>query len=97
MKFNFYLGAAVSAWLLSVLVVATEISAPFKNLLKTLMFHHWVGKAVLVSLAFVAFGFILKDKKSLGSLSDENVAWYSALFNLAFIFLVFTVFYFIEQ
>ena len=34
-KFNFHFGAAASAWMLVILVIAAELAEPFKNLLKS--------------------------------------------------------------
>ena len=93
-KFNFYLGAAASAWLLTILIVVAELYEPFKNLLKSTVSHHWIGKAVLITVAFLAFGFALRDKSSVGNFSDENLAWYSMLGSLIVIFLFFVIEFF---
>lgn len=91
-KFNFYLGAAASSWLLAVLVIAAELSEPFKTLLKTIFTHHWIGKAVIITLAFIAFGFVLPEKKSRNQ--DKDVAWYSVLGSLIIIFLFYVIKFF---
>ena len=93
-KFNFYLGAAASAWLLAILVIASELSEQFKNLLTSAFGHHWVGKIVLVTLCFLVSGFALKDKKSAGNLSVDKFAWYSMLIILLVIFLFFVIEFF---
>ena len=85
-KFNFYLGAAASAWLLAILVIVAELAAPFKTLLQTLFGHHWIGKAVIVALVFVAAGFLVKEKKP-----HEKLAWYSAVGSMAVIFLFYVI------
>ena len=54
-KFNFYLGAAASAWLLTVLVVIAELVEPFKNFLKATFSHHWIGKTVMITFSFFIF------------------------------------------
>ncbi|MBS3068727.1 hypothetical protein J4450_08535 [Candidatus Micrarchaeota archaeon] len=87
MKFNFYNGATISAWLLAVLVIVAELVAPFKDALKNVFTHHWIGKVVLVFIAFFVFAFLFKDKKSLFGMSDEKAAWYSTLGSLAIILL----------
>ncbi len=92
-KFNFYLGAAASAWLLALLVIAAELSEPFKTLLKTAFGHHWVGKAVIIAIAFVAFGLLLKGKR-LGKYSDDSMGWYSVLGSLAVILLFYAIEFF---
>lgn len=93
-KFNFYLGAASSAWLLVALVVIAEIAEPFKNFLKGTFTHHWIGKAVLATIAFLLFGFLFKGKTSIGNIADEKLAWYSAIGSLLAIFLFFIVDFF---
>jgi len=90
-KFNFYLGAAASAWLLAILVIIAELVEPFKTLLKDIFMHHWIGKGVLITLAFLAVGFLLKNKTSLGKIPDDKLAWYSVLGSLIVIFLFFAV------
>lgn len=94
-KFNFYLGAAVSAWLLAILVIVAELAGPFKTLLKTTFSHHWIGKAVIITLAFILFGFLLKERNSIGKFSDDDVAWYSVLGSLIVIFLFYVIEFFI--
>lgn len=86
MRFNFSLGAAAGAWLLAIMVIAAELAAPFKALLQAAFGHHWIGKAVIVVLAFAAAGFLVKEKKS-----HEKLAWYSAVGGMAVIFLFYIV------
>lgn len=90
-KFNFYFGATMSAWLLAILVIVAELAEPFKNFLKTIFTHHWIGKAAIVILAFLIFGFLLKDKGSIGKVSDDKLAWFSAIGSLTIIFLFFVI------
>lgn len=93
-KFNFYLGAAASAWLLTVLVIAAELIEPLKNALKAAFTHHWIGKGVIITLAFIIFGYLLREKNSLWSMPDNKLAWYSVLSSLSIIFLFFVAEYF---
>lgn len=93
-KFNFYFGAAASALLLAILVIGAELIAPFKDWLKITFTHHWVGKAVAITLAFLAIGFLAKNQKSLANLSDEKIAWYSVIASLIAIFLFFAIEFF---
>ena len=93
--FNFYLGAAAAAWLLAVLVVAAELAKPFKELLKAVFLHHWIGKAVLMVLAFLLAGYFLRNRHSVGELSDERVGWYSVLGSLAIILLFYALEFFV--
>ena len=40
-KFNFYLGASASSWLLAILVISAELIVPFKNLHKHTRHCFW--------------------------------------------------------
>ncbi len=93
-KFNYYFGATASAWLLAILVIAAELFAPFKDFLKNMFSHHWIGKAILIILAFVVFGFLMKNKDSTGNISDDKLAWYSVLGSLLVILLFFMIEFF---
>lgn len=88
-KFNFYLGASVSAWLLTFLIIAAELSEPLKTSLKTAFSHHWIGKIVFVILAFFVFGYLLRKRNSIGKFSDSSIAWYSMLGGIAVVLLFF--------
>ncbi len=90
-RFNFYLAASVSAWLLAALVMASELVGPFKELLKALFTHHWVGKVLVVTAVFVVSGFLLSEKKSVGTFQAADAAWYSVLGSLGAIFLFFLI------
>ena len=93
-RFNLHLGASVSSWLLAALVIAAELSAPFKSALVAVFTHHWIAKFVLTALAFAVFGFLLKDRDSLAGIKDGKLAWYSVLGSLA-VMLAFYVFEFV--
>lgn len=93
-KFNFYLGIAVSSWLLTFLVIVAELLKPFKELLASIFTHHWIGKAVLITLAFIIFGFLFRDKNSLGKYSDNKLAWNSVIASLIIIFLFYIIEFF---
>ncbi len=90
-RFNLYIGEAASAWVLAISVVLAELIAPFKTFLQTTFTHHWVGKVVLVTLAFLLFGFLSKEKSS-----DEKTAWYSVIGSLSLILLFYLVIYLVE-
>ena len=86
MRFNYYLATAVSAWLLAALVIVSQLVPPFKNVLAAVFTHHWVAKAIIITAAFIAAGFV--DRKV-----SEKAAWYSMLGSLAAIGLFFVVEY----
>lgn len=86
MRFNYNLSTTVSSWLLAILVIGAQLVPTFKNLLKTVFTHHWVGKAVIVTIVFIAFGFVHRE-------TTEKTAWYSVLGSLAIIGLFFVVEY----
>jgi hypothetical protein len=91
MKFNFYLGSAISAWLLAAMVIASELFPPFKDLLKSIFTHHWIGKTVIVLLVFLAASWLMKDKKSLAGVKDKDAGFYSVVGSLAAILLFFII------
>ena len=90
-RFNFYLGAGTSALLLAIMVIAAELVGSFKTILKTTFTHHWIGKLVIITLAFIAIGLLYKDKNSIGRFSDESIGWYSVIGSIVLIFLFFIV------
>lgn len=94
-NFNFYLGASVASWLLTIMVIAAEMIEPFKSFLKSIFGHHWIGKAVIITLVFIVFGFLLKGRSSIGNFPNEKVAWYSMIGSLAAIFLFYLVDFFV--
>lgn len=94
-NFNYFLGTAVSSWLLAILVIASELSAPFKTILKDVFTHHWVAKAVLVTLAFVLAGFLFRGTTTIGKYSVEKAAWQSSIGSLVVILLFYIVEFFV--
>ncbi|HIG93401.1 TPA: hypothetical protein HA242_05035 [Candidatus Woesearchaeota archaeon] len=90
-RFNYSLGAAASAWLLAILVIVAELAEPFKTFLKDTFSHHWIGKAVIIFLAFALFGFLLRDKDAIRKIPAEKLAWYSLLGSLGVILLFFVI------
>ncbi len=84
-KFDLYLGATASALMLAVLVIAAELADPLKEILRTLFWHHWVGKGILVTLVFLSSGLIGGSRKY-SNYSNDSIAWYSVLGSLALIF-----------
>ena len=93
-KFNFYLGESASSLLLVILIIITEVSDSFKNLLKLIFIHHWIGKAVLMVLVFFIFGLIFR--RDIEKEADKKIAWYSVIVSLSIIFLFFVVLFFVE-
>lgn len=93
-KFNFYAGAFTSSLLLALLVIIAELAKPLKDFLASVFTHHWVGKAVLVTLAFVIAGFFYKKDEMFG-IENEKVSWYGTLGSFVAIFLFFVLHYFI--
>lgn len=86
-KFNYYLGATVSSWALAILVIAAELFPSFKDLLKGMFSHHWIGKAVITAVLFVIVSFLFRNRAPDDRASSETVAWYSVLGGLIIIFL----------
>ncbi len=93
-RFNYYLGASISSWLLVILIIWAELSAPFKEALKSMFSHHWLGKAVIIIVVFIIFGFLLKNKNKIGKYSDEKISWFSVLASLIIILLFYIIEFF---
>ncbi len=92
MKFNHYLGVTAASWLLAMLVIAAELYSPFKDILKATFGHHWIGKVVLVAAAFIAFGLLVKEKKTIWGQPANKFAWNSVRGSL----IVILLFYILE-
>lgn len=93
-KPNFFLGATASAWLLAIMVVVAELFGPFKDALKNIFGHHWIGKGIIVLVVFFAASFLLSQKKSVAGFSDKSLAWNSTVACLAVILLFFAAEFF---
>ena len=93
-RFNFFVGAAVAAVVLALLVVFAELIGPFKSFLATLFSHHWIGKAVIMPVAFLVAGFVAKEGKKDSVALAKNVTWYGCLGSLGAM-LVFYILYFV--
>lgn len=74
--------------MLTLLVLATELSTPFKKLLAQVFWHHWIAKAVITTLVFLIVSALSKK-----SAEGERTAWFSILANTVLIFLFFVVMY----
>lgn len=88
-KFNFYGGITSSVWLLFILIVGTELSADFKGILTSLLFHHWIAKALLTALIFLIVGIFFKDCSN-----DEKTAYWSTIAVSLLILIFFIALYF---
>ena len=89
-RFSFASGMTASSWLLAVLVIIAELIAPFKSFVTAIFSHHWIAKGVLITIAFLAVGFLFREKITKGS---EHIAWYSTLGSLIIIFLFYLIEY----
>ena len=97
-KFNVYAATTISSWLLFILVLAAELYAPFKLLLVSLLFHHWIAKGVIVALAFVGSGFFLKRKIVVNIITkhtEEQTAFHSVIAVLLLILLFYVIEFFV--
>lgn len=57
----------VSIWLIVLLTILTEISAPLKSFLVSLTGHHWPSKGIITLATFLLTYFILSRKEESGS------------------------------
>ena len=93
-KFNFYAGGFVASSLLTILVILAELSSSFKEVLTSIFTHHWIGKLIIITIAFVISGFAYKKNKIFGK-DIGKVSWYSVVWGLDIIFLFYVILYFI--
>ena len=93
-KFNFYLGATASSWLLAILIIAAELYGPFKNLLKSTFSHHWIGKGIWATILFVVvasgYYFIKKIDTSDSTTRFMRALAWTLIFGALTLFLFFT-------
>ena len=92
-KFNYYISTSAASLLLAILVIAAEFLAPFKSLLASIFSHHWLAKAIIITIVFILTGFYY-DKNKLFGKKIEHIAWYSTLLSISVIFLFFIIHYF---
>ncbi len=91
LKFNFFAGVTASSLLLTLMVIVAELYAPFKDILKAVFGHHWIGKVVIMAIVFFAVSYLYRDKK----FSEKN-AWYSAIISVSVILLFYIVNYMVS-
>jgi len=83
-KLNYFFAVTVTSWLLALMIITAEFYSPFKDLLKAVFTHHWIGKIAILIVVFLLVGFLFKEKQS-----SEKTAYYSAVGSLAVILLFF--------
>ena len=92
--FNFYNAAFFASSLLAILVITAELISPFKTFLATIFSHHWIGKAVIITITFLILGFVYK-KDSLFGVKSEVISWYTIIISFIVIFIFYLVQYLI--
>ena len=95
-KFNGYAGSFAASVALTILVLGSELLPVVKTALVTVFTHHWIGKAVLTSLAFLLVGFGYHKKKIFG-VRSESLSWYGILGSFFIIFVFFAIHYLIQS
>ena len=89
-KFNYFLSITVVSWLLTLMIIATDLSPPFKAFLTTYFSHHWIAKLIISIIVFLLVGFLIEKKQV-----SEKIAFYSVIASIA-IMLGFFIFEFIK-
>ena len=92
--FNLYNGISTASVALATMVIVAELVPPFKNWLAATFSHHWVGKAIIISVVFFLAAFAYKNEEISG-VSSEKLAWYATLGSLAAIIAFFVLHYFL--
>ena len=91
-KFNYYNAISSASVLLVILIISAEFIKPFKVFLASAFFHHWIGKAVIITLVFILVGFLYRETK-IFNIQDEKFAWNSTIISLVIILLFFIIHY----
>lgn len=72
--------AAISATItvvsIVIMTVVAELSPEFKDWLKGLFYHHWIGKGVISAVTYVV-GYGILSKMSLRVTVESSVKWLS--------------------
>lgn len=66
MKFNStaLMGSVVGVvWLIVAMTLLSEVSEPFKLFLAQFAGHHWIGKSIIATAAFVVFYLLLQKSE----------------------------------
>ena len=93
-KFNYYAGIFYSSIVLTLLIIIAEFVEPFKNLLKSTFYHHWIGKIVITIIVFILIGLFYK-KDPLLEKSPDKISFQTTIICLAIILLFFIFHYFL--
>lgn len=80
---SFIISAIVAIIFIPISVILGELYKPFKDWLKNIFYHHWIGKGVIAFVIFYFFGF-LKYFKSKDN-EDVIVKMLKVLFWITFI------------
>lgn len=51
---KYFISTIVSIIYIPLITIAGELYAPLKNLLKSIFWHHWLGKSVVLVILFIA-------------------------------------------
>ena len=93
-KLNIFAGISAGSIALTMLVILSELSEPFKNLITSIFWHHWIGKLIITTAIFFIVGFSVQ-KETIAGRSADKVAYRITIFALAIVLVFFIIGYFI--
>ncbi|MEK7171397.1 MAG: hypothetical protein AAB739_00665 [Patescibacteria group bacterium] len=67
---KYFIAAIVSIIYIPLITIAAELYAPLKDFLKSVFWHHWLGKSVILIILFIAVAFI--SGASLAKYEEDN-------------------------
>lgn len=91
---SFAISAIISVVMITVFTIGGELYKPFKNSLKDIFSHHWIGKGVISFGTFLALGTLLSFTKIRFQNQNKLIGALTAI--TAFCALAIIVFYFYE-
>ncbi|HLD13017.1 MAG TPA: hypothetical protein VJB87_05520 [Candidatus Nanoarchaeia archaeon] len=86
-SFNYTLAASISGWLLTIMVLISELYEPFKTLLANTFTHHWVGKIIITLAVYIIIGMFTKK--------DYAHAYRDNITSMSIILLFYVIHYFV--
>lgn len=90
---KFYLAAIISLLYIPIVTISAELVAPLKAFIKSIFWHHWFGKSVILIILFFVLSLIFSRSKNSSSAGEEkflSVITWVAFASVVSIFLFFT-------
>lgn len=86
--------ASVYIILMTIVIIAAELAAPFKNFLAGITGHHWTAKGIFGALLFIIFTLIFNAKSGSDDIGKSiNLVMVSAVSGAIVLLLFYTIHY----